>query len=440
MADEPLRRRGGLMGYAGQSLLATVGRPDAALHQFHSAVIGVSPATAVPAPPGAPSVAYLWVPIGIGAGLALLLVLLTGLVGIPCVDRGVAVTAGLFDRRFWKARFYASAAWTFGDSGATNITALATGIAAILASSAVLTAIFNVDLNPFIIVNVACGGLVAVAPILFGIVNFFVMRGSPMVPADASLELHADATITLPSGATIAMPGGATVKRADGGSEKARIKAGGTLTFPPGSVLTVKSSAVMAVPSGAALALGPGATLTADIGTQIASGDLEPPQAAQPGRQRLTLRRSRPPEPDPQIAAGDLISFTAGATATVNGTADIFLPNETTVVAPGRRGIALKADTTLTVPSGANVMTAGMGSVLPAAILTTFASGAEIGLVAVLAVHYSSAGSAGHVAAVVIAAVVALGLVVYGVTAIQSLAEPTTGSSLSSGAGTSFTL
>jgi hypothetical protein len=379
--------------------------------------------------------------MAIGGGLALLLVLFTGLVGIPCVDRGVAVTAGLFDRRFWKARFYASAAWTFGDSGATNITALATGVAAILASSAVLTSIFKVDLSPFIIVNVACGGLVAVAPILFGIVNFFVMRGSPMVPADASLALHADATITLPSGATIAMPGGATVKRADGGSEKARIKAGGTIPFPPGSVLTVKSSAVMAVPSGAALALGPGATLTTDIGTRIASGDLEPPQAAQPGSQRgMCNRRSRPPEPDPQIVAGDLIAFTEGATATVNGTADIFLPNETTVVAPGRRGMALKADTTLTVPSGSNVMTAGMGSVLPAAILTTFASGAEIGLVAVLAAHYSTAGSAGQVAAVVIAAVVAIGLVVYGITAIQSLAEPTSGTSLSSGAGTSFTL
>jgi hypothetical protein len=49
-------------------------------------------------------------------------------------------------------------------------------------------------------------------------------------------------------------------------------------------------------------------------------------------------------------------------------------------------------------------------------------------------------GSAGQSAAVVIAAVVAIGLVVYGITAIQSLAEPTSGTSLSSGAGTSFTL
>ena len=169
-------------------MLITVGRAGTALHEFHSAVIAASPAPAAPAPPGAPSAAYLWIPIAIGAGIAFLLILVTGLVGIPCVDRGVAVTAGLFDRRFWKARFYASAAWTFGDSGATNITALATAIAAILASSAVLTSIFKVDLNPFIIMNVACGGLVAVAPILFGIVNFFVTRGSPIVPADAQCQ------------------------------------------------------------------------------------------------------------------------------------------------------------------------------------------------------------------------------------------------------------
>jgi len=85
-------------------------------------------------------------------------------------------------------------------------------------------------------------------------------------------------------------------------------------------------------------------------------------------------------------------------------------------------------------------MAAGMGSVLPTAVLTTFGAGAEIGLVAVLAAHYSTAGGAGDVAAIVISAVVAAVLVLYGATAIRSLADPTPGTSLSSAAGTSFTL
>lgn len=374
-------------------------------------------------------------------GLVVLLLVLTGLIGVPYVEQGVAQTAGLFHTRFWKAPFYASAAWTFGDSGATNVTALGTAVAAILASSAVLTSIFpGIDLNPFIIMNVACGGIVAATPLLFAIANVAVMRKNPVIPADARLALQPDTTITLPSGASIAVPGGATVRKAGGGPEKARVKAGGTIPIPPGSVLTVKSEAIVALPSGAVVAIGPGANLTTDTGAQIASGDLAPPQVSQSGGlQRICNRHAGASAPDPQIAAGDLITVTQGATATVTGTADIFHPHYTTIVTP-RRGMGLRANTTLTVPPGPNVMTAAMGSVLPAAAPTMFGTGTEIGLVAVLAAHYSAAGQAGRVAAVVISAVVAAGLILYGATGIRSLADPSPGTSLSSGGGTSFTL
>ena len=417
---------GKLMSYAELSLGINSGWPGAALRQFYSHTIAVSPAPTAPSPPGAPSAAYLWIPIASGLGLSVLLVLITGSFGIPYAGRETIVTARLFDSKFWNTRFYASAAWTFGDSGATNITALGTGIAAVLASSAVLTSIFKVDLNPFIIVNVACGGLVATAPILFGIVNFFVVRRDPAVPADASLALHEDATVNLPSGATVVMPGGATVKKADDGPETARVKPGGTIAIAPGSKLTIKPHAIMAVPSGTALTLRSGAVLTANI--PIASGDLEPPQT--------------PPAPGtaPKIEEGDLIAATCGAIVTMNGAADVFLPSSTIVTAPGRLEEKLKADITLTVPSGSNGISAGMVSVLAAAFLTTFASGAEIGLVAVLAAHYSTAGPIGRVAAVVIAVIIAIGLIVYGAIAIQSLANPTPGTSLSSEGGTSFTL
>jgi hypothetical protein len=408
----------------GQLWLATAHRAVASTPSVHS----------VP-----PSTAYLWIPIAAGGGLAILLVLLTGLIGVPYVDQGVAQTAGLLDARFWTTRFYASAAWTFSDSGVTNITALATAVVAILASSAV-TSIFTTDLNPFIIMNVVCGGIVAAAPILFGVCNVVIMRRNPVVTADARLVLREDATITLPFGASITVAGGATVATPDGKSEKARIKAGGTVPVPPGSVITVKASAIMALPSGSVLAISRGAVLTVDSGCQIAAGDLVPALAASPGAgHHLFSRHSSGAPPDPEIAVGDLITVTEGATATVTGVADILFPNAT-IVAPGHSGMGLAPNTTLTVPTGPNVMAAGMGSVLPTAILTTFGAGAEIGLVGVLAAHYSTAGGAGDVAAIVISAVVAAVLVLYGATAIRALADPTPGTSLSSAAGTSFTL
>lgn len=396
-------------------------------------------AGAPPAPPAPPSAAYLWIPIAVGAGLAFFLVLLTGLIGMPYADQKGARTVGLLDSRFWTTRFYASAAWTFSDSGVTNITALATAVVAILGATGV-TAIFSTDLSPFIIMNVACGGIVAAAPIMFAVCNVIVARGNPVVTADARLALHEDATITLPYGASIAVAGGATVTASDGKSVRPGVKPGGTIPVPPGSVITMKANATMAVPSGSVLAISRGATLTVDSRCQIAPGDLAPPQAQKPPAwKRACRKKPGEPAPDPQIAGGDLIALTEGATATVTGAADILLP-AATVVAPGRHDVPLKQNTTLAVPSGTNVMAAGMGSVLPTAVLTTFGAGAEIGLVAVLAAHYTTAGGAGHVAAIVIAAVVAAVLVLYGATAIRALADPAPGTSLSSAAGASFTL
>jgi hypothetical protein len=429
------------MGSARQLWLAAVSRPSAALNDIHSGATAASTA----AVHNVSAAAYLWIPMAIGAGLVVLLLLLTGLIGVPFVDEKlapeVAQTAGLFTRRFWQARFYASAAWTFGDSGATTITALATALGAILASGTVLTSVFpTIDLNPFIIMSVACGGIVASSPILFGIVNVVVMRGNPVLPIDASLRLQADATITMPAGASIALPGGAVVTEAKDGPEKARIKPGSTISAPPGSKITVSPGALLALPGGAAVAISAGATLTIETGALIAKDNLAPPQASPAsGHQSIWDWSSRPAAPDPNISATDLITITEGAVASVTGTADIKLV-AATIIASGSRGMAVKPDTAITVPSTPNVMAAGMGSVLPAAALTIFGIGAEMGLIAVLAAHYSPAGHAGRVAAVVISAVVAAGLVLYGATSIRSLADPIPGTSLSSSARTSFTL
>jgi hypothetical protein len=407
---------------------------------------------------GAPSAAYLWIPIGTGGGLAISFALIIGVIGIPCGSADIAQQRQrdrFYRGRFWKSRIYASAGWTFGDSGATNITALATAVVAILTADSALNEVFgNVDLNPFIIMNTACGGLAAAGPIVFAIFNYFVTRKSLSVPVDAALTLQADATITFPAGASITLPGGATVAGGAGqaggaGAAKSGIKPGTVITVPAGSTLTILAGAVMSVPSGAALAVRPGGTLRLDTAAKLPADALVP--AGQAGQESAGgifgwLRHAgsagakKPDVPSPELAAGDLIMVTEGAAVAAAGAADIVLPKKTTVAAPGRRLVTLQADETLTVPCGSSVLTASMLSVLPAALLTTFAAGTEVGLVTVLAAHYSTAGPAGHDWAVGLAAVVGTGLLMYAVTAILSLTKQTPGTALSSEASSSFTL
>jgi hypothetical protein len=58
----------------------------------------------------------------------------------------------------------------------------------------------------------------------------------------------------------------------------------------------------------------------------------------------------------------------------------------------------------------------------------------------VLAIRYARLTGPALAAAWVIPAVAGIGLIVYGATAIRALADPTPGSSMGAGSGTSFTL
>ena len=81
-----------------------------------------------------------------------------------------------------------------------------------------------------------------------------------------------------------------------------------------------------------------------------------------------------------------------------------------------------------------------MGMVLLAAMVTMFGAGAELGILTVLTVWFSELSTAWLVIAWLVAAFVAIFALGYSVTAIRSLADPQPGSSMSSTAGTSFTL
>ena len=91
-------------------------------------------------------------------------------------------------------------------------------------------------------------------------------------------------------------------------------------------------------------------------------------------------------------------------------------------------------------PQGSSSLIGTLGMVILAALVTVFGVGAELGLVAVLMVGLSDASIVGRGFAAAALAGVALFTLWYSVTAIRALADPQPGSSMSSTAGTSFTL
>lgn len=121
---------------------------------------------------------YLWEPVIAGGATALILIVFTGLIiGVPYESGGQSRKARLYEREFWTEPLYASSAWTFTDSWATNITALGTAVVVILSTGDTLKVIFpGVGLSPFIVMSVLCGGIIAVAPMMFGIVNVACRR------------------------------------------------------------------------------------------------------------------------------------------------------------------------------------------------------------------------------------------------------------------------
>jgi hypothetical protein len=126
---------------------------------------------------------YVGIPAICGGALAVLLVLVLMLIGMPgegkapSSERGQADSGQQANRvrwglAFWRTPLFAGAAWSFGDSWATSVTpltALAGGVLA--ASGAVAGLVPGVDLTRFGLLMALVGGLTTLAPLLFGAVN-----------------------------------------------------------------------------------------------------------------------------------------------------------------------------------------------------------------------------------------------------------------------------
>jgi hypothetical protein len=90
-------------------------------------------------------------------------------------------------------------------------------------------------------------------------------------------------------------------------------------------------------------------------------------------------------------------------------------------------------------PQGTNLIVASLGIILSVNILTMFGIGAELGIAGVLAgFSPANASDLGFITAAL--AVIAIVVILYAGTATRAMADPQPGSSISSQAGTSFTL
>jgi hypothetical protein len=210
----------------------------------------------------------------------------------------------------------------------------------------------------------------------------------------------------------------------------------------------------MAYSGGADIGVLPGSTLqiNASAGTwTIQSSDVlaqtpsppVPPARPGPHPAGVHLVQLVPPTPpatpDAPLAKPVLIDPTGGAKITVTGAADTSLPKGAVISAPRRPCYRLPRNRELLAPQGTDLIVANLRMILIVNIFTMFGIGAELGIAAVLA-GFSNATGHGRGYIFLALAAVAVLVVLYAATATRMMADPQPGSSLSSRAGTSFTL
>jgi hypothetical protein len=257
------------------------------------------------------------------------------------------------------------------------------------------------------------------------------LAGPGSVPF-AELRYGPAAGIQAPSGAVIAAPWGASARSLNPpGPQATQLQDGHSIQVPPGSTLAVRAAGIT-VPSGSDIFVHGDAIVEIEPAAQgdvltIAGGDVAVPHGQTAADATLPLPVQ--------------VVLPAGAKLTMNGIAQVTLPAGTEVTSPHCPPFEVSAHRRyFRWPQSGNSLIGTLGMVILAALVTAFGVGAELGLVAVLVVGLSGASTAGRGIMAAALAVVALFTLWYSVTAIRTLADPQPGSSMSSTAGTSFTL
>jgi len=394
---------------------------------------------------------YVGIPAYCGLGFAALLIILTTIFGLSWIrGHGRRNKA----RAFLRMKLYAASTWSFSDSWATNFTALTTLLVALsTAVGAVDGLLPGVDIGWFSLLFVSAGSVTGIAPIVFGVLNYWYSRPDPLVSGMAAIVADYSAadsdprqrlvTITLPAGGSVTLNGDVAL----GNGRTLAPDASRTFPLDIGTVITVLKGdragpgdrqQVLALPGGSGLAARGGRPLTL-------SGPLSVPATAilsAPARMRVRARKTAG-----VIAAGTVITASAGAGFSFLGKADITVLDGAEVEAPvgdvvvPARLLPSGSDRRFEVPPSGEVVATRMWVMLLASCFTVFGIGAQIGIVGwVLGGELSTATSAAHgliIAGTVIAPMLFLA---YSVLSILSLIEVPAGKVPRRGQSTSFML
>jgi hypothetical protein len=372
---------------------------------------------------------YLAIPAIVGAGMALLLLILSlGLVRARDPG-GRRKKPG--SSKFWNHPVSATGAWTVNDSWATNITAAVAAIGSIYGITTAANSIFpGVALDRFAILIAFAGGITTAAPLFFGIMYSLWTGHHSGAPIDSTIRLPGGknpggpASIWTSAGAAITVPGGATAHGRVGSAQReVRVEAGQTIQIPMGSHIEIRATAI-ALPGGSDV-------IVPDESELLITNDDYPASAnfAAHGHGEVSLEFPLHME----VPGGAKITVVGGAHVALPGGAEILKADGVPYVLP-------KDGSHFRLPQGTNMLTGTLGMVILAALVTIFGIGAEIGIGAVLAIQMSDASTAGHWGAAAIAVAIGIFTLCYSVTAIRALVDSQPGSSLSSTDGTSFTL
>jgi hypothetical protein len=402
---------------------------------------------------------YVWIPVFCGLGLAVLLIGLTWGFGVPWPG------AGTEPRRFWGIPLYASSAWTFRDSWATNITAAgAVAGTALTATGSISEVLPGLELGRFSLAIAIAGAVTVIAPLFFGLLNYWFSRLDPTTAGVVAIGLTSKAagepdtpaspgpaspgpagpgesvTITVPAGGSVAIHPEPDANHLSGPDTTVDVPAGGGITISPAKTAPGGGyQRVLVLTGGAEIAVAPGNLITVDGARH-------------------------------DVPAGADISFLGQARVTLPGSACVEAPNDMPPSAPAsaparkRRALAMKQARTelaepgmvlgmpvrqpskpaarvLTIPRSGQVVAAQMWTMLAASGLTLFGIGAEIGIMAVvLGFELAVAPWYVHWLALIAAIILAVLAVVYGFFAIRTLADSRDGSTMSNVGNSSFTL
>jgi hypothetical protein len=429
---------------------------------------------------------YAWIPLGCGVGLALLLIVLTMLIGVPKPD---GTTAHAHPTGFWRMPLYAASAWTFSDSWVTNITAVGTLIGTVLtASSSVASLLPGVDAPRFSLLLVLAGGFAVIAPVIFGLLNYRFSRQDPQGAGIVAIRLPeqgGDVKVRMNVGGSVAVPGGAAL---DGDRT---LNPGTTLDIPVGTVVTVsgtdadeilvlKASNEIVVPPALRVTLTPEVIVASSaVQAAVPPQSAEAPRPADSGWASRLMAFVRPDDTNtatdtatrtavhtaahtagqPPTAPATVTSLTVseGATLTFVGRAEVTLPENAIVGAVGETAVpvsdanpagpppdphsfALSDPRTIILPSSGEVVSQ-MSSMLLASCFTMFGIGANLGIVGwVIGYDLSAAPPWAHISVVTLSVLAAVIIALYGVAAIRALADTRDGSVLSGRRGAAFIL